>query len=40
VVLPLSGRRVSQVYLAASRAGLRTPATQALWDHLRTLAAA
>lgn len=40
VVLPLSGRRVSQVYLAASRAGLRTPATQALWDHLHTLAAA
>jgi DNA-binding transcriptional LysR family regulator len=39
VVLPLPGRRVSQVYLAASRAGLRTPAAQALWDHLGVLAA-
>ncbi|MGH7722148.1 MAG: LysR family transcriptional regulator [Candidatus Dormibacteria bacterium] len=39
VVLPLPGRPVSQLYLAASRAGLRTPATQALWEHLRTRAA-
>jgi DNA-binding transcriptional LysR family regulator len=40
VQLRLPGRRVSQVFAAASRAGLRTPAAQALWEHLETLAAA
>ncbi len=37
-LLPLPGRRVSQAYLAASRSGLRTPATQALWEHLGAVA--
>lgn len=38
VVLPMRGRRVPQLFAAASRATLRTPAAQALWEHLQALA--
>jgi DNA-binding transcriptional LysR family regulator len=36
--LSVPGRPVSQAFAAASRSGLRTPATQALWGHLEGLA--
>jgi DNA-binding transcriptional LysR family regulator len=38
-VVPHGGRRVSQVFTAARRRGIQTPAVQAFWGHLERIAA-
>ncbi len=38
VVLSLPGRPVRQAFVAGARTGLRTPAVQSLWQHLKQLA--
>src|ERR1019366_9178478 len=38
LVIPLPGRSVSQVFAAARRRDLHTPAVDAFWEHLKRIA--